>query len=170
MNFDLNRKLLVFTILLLAFTATIGGAASSLQEGRSGGPDYFGYTFKDSNVEGGPAYDWIEISNTGTMILPDSDDYYVEGIPVGFFFNYYGTDYSQVSITNNGITLASGGTGEYSNQPIGSSGPHNFIAPFWDDIVTWGSAGAVYYQVIGEAPNRKFVVEWFDNQGYSRNV
>lgn len=167
MNFDLNRKLLVFTILLLAFTATIGGAASSLQEGRSGGPDYFGYTFKDSNVEGGPAYDWIEISNTGTMILPDSDDYYVEGIPVGFFFNYYGTDYSQVSITNNGITLASGGTGEYSNQPIGSSGPHNFIAPFWDDIVTWGSAGAVYYQVIGEAPNRKFVVEWFDNQGYS---
>ncbi len=136
-------------------------------EGRSGGPDYFGYTFKDSNVEGGPTYDWIEISGTGTLILPDSDDFYIDGIPVGFFFNYYGTDYSQVSITNNGITLASGGTGQWTNQPIGSSTPHNFIAPFWDDIVTWRSAGAVYYQVIGEAPNRKFVVEWFDNQHYS---
>lgn len=135
--------------------------------GRSGGPDYFGYTFKDSNTADGPTYDWIEISGTGTMILPSSDDYYVENIPVGFFFNYYGTDYSQVSITNNGITLASGGTSQWTNQPIGSSSPHNFIAPFWDDLVTWGSAGAVYYQVIGEAPNRKFVVEWFDNQHFS---
>lgn len=134
---------------------------------RSGGPDYFGYTFKDSNMAGGPAYDWVDITSTGTMILPESDDEYVDGIPVGFFFNFYGTDYSQVSITNNGLTLASGGTWEYSNQPISSSGPHNFIAPFWDDIVTWGSAGAVYYQTMGEAPNRKFVVEWYDNQHYS---
>ncbi|MHB8103490.1 MAG: PKD domain-containing protein [Methanosarcina sp.] len=133
----------------------------------SGGPDYLGYTFKDSNAVGGPTYDWIEISETGTIILPSSDDFYIDGIPVGFFFNYYGTDYSQVSITNNGITLASGGTSQWYNQPIGNSGPHNFIAPFWDDLVTWGSAGAVYYQVIGEAPNRKFVVEWFDNQGFS---
>lgn len=162
MNFNLNRTLSIFAILLLALTTTAEGV--SAQEGRSGGPDYFGYTFKDSNTAGGPAYDWIEISGTGTMILPCSDDRFVNGIPIGFLFNFYGTNYSQVSITNNGITLPSDGTKEWENQPIGSSTLHNFIAPFWDDLVTWSSYGAVYYQVMGEAPNRIFVAEWFENQ------
>lgn len=138
-------------------------------DGRTGGPDHFGYTFKDSNSIGGPNYEWIDISQTGQSIIPDCDDCYLNNIPVGFFFNYYGTDYSQLSITNNGLTLASGGTYEYTNQPIGNSGPHNFIAPFWDDIVTWDrlNADAIYYQTIGEAPNRKFVVQWNDNYHYS---
>ena len=138
--------------------------------GSSGGPDDFGYTFKDSNVQSGPTYEWLDITTTGTMIMPDSDDIYVSGLPVGFFFNFYGTDYSQVSITNNGIVLASGGTGQYINQPIGSSTPHNFISPLWDDLVTWGSAGAIYYNTIGTAPNRMFVVEWYDNQHYSTST
>ncbi len=167
--------------------------------GRSGGPDNFGYTFKDSNTPGGPTYDWIEINTTGTKILNNSDDIFLDNIPVGFFFNFYGTDYSRLSITNNGLLLASGGTSQYTNQPIGNTTPHNFIAPFWDDIVTWGSGttsaasrqinedkeskskfiassavsassstpGAIYYQTLGTAPNRMFVVEWYDNQHYS---
>ena len=28
----------------------------------TGGPDEFGYTFKDSNEENGPDYDWIDIT------------------------------------------------------------------------------------------------------------
>ncbi|MBW6516875.1 MAG: cadherin-like domain-containing protein, partial [ANME-2 cluster archaeon] len=137
--------------------------------GRTGGPDHFGYIYKDSNSVGGPNYDWIDIASTGTKIITNCDDCYVNNIPVGFFFNYYGTDYSQLSITNNGLTLASGGTSQWTNQPIGSSSPHNFIAPFWDDIVTWDwiGADAIYYQTIGEAPNRKFVVQWNDNYHYS---
>jgi uncharacterized repeat protein (TIGR01451 family) len=145
---------------LCLITTGIGAA-------RSGGPDYFGYTFKDSYEAGGPSYNWIDITSDGAQILPDSDDSYEDGIPVGFFFNFYGTDYSNVSITNNGIILARGGTSEYSNQPIGASSPHNFILPYWDDIVTWNNADAVYYKTIGEAPNRKFIVEWNDTQHYS---
>jgi uncharacterized repeat protein (TIGR01451 family) len=145
---------------------------TSVVGGRSGGPDNFGYTFKDSNTQNGPAYNWIDITSTGTMILNNSDDIYLDNLPVGFFFNFYGTDYSQVSITNNGIVLASGGTSQYINQPIGSSTPHNFIAPFWDDLVTWngstgGPVGSIYYETMGNAPNREFVVEWKDNQHYS---
>lgn len=136
----------------------------------SGGPDNFGYTYADCYCPGGPSYNWIDITSSGIEILPDSDDHYVDGIPVGFFFNFYGTDYSQVSITNNGILLASGGTSQYTNQPIGSSDPHNFILPFWDDIVTWNTAGAVYYETRGQAPNRTFVVEWYDNQHYSSSA
>jgi len=135
--------------------------------GRSGGPDYFGYTYLDSNSLIGPVYDWIEISETGTMVLPSSDDAWVGNINIGFFFNYYGTDYSQLAIGNNGLLFSGVGTSQYVNQPITQTPSiHGLIAPFWDDIVTWGSAGAIYYQTLGTAPNRKFVVEWYDNQHY----
>jgi uncharacterized repeat protein (TIGR01451 family) len=135
--------------------------------GRSGGPDSFGYTYLDSNTPRGPTYDWIEISGTGTEILPSSDDAWVGNINIGFFFNYYGTDYSQLAIGNNGLLFSGAGTWQYINQPITQTPDiHGFIAPYWDDIVTWGSAGAIYYQTIGTAPNRKFVVEWYRNGHY----
>jgi uncharacterized repeat protein (TIGR01451 family) len=136
--------------------------------GRSGGPDYFGYTYLDSNSLIGPVYDWVEISGTGTMVLPSSDDQWVGGIGLDFFFNYYGTDYSQLAIGNNGLLFSGAGTSQYVNQPIMQTpGIHGLIAPFWDDIVTWGSADAIYYETQGTSPNRKFVVEWNDNQHYS---
>jgi len=135
--------------------------------GRSGGPDYFGYTYLDSNSLIGPAYEWIEISGTGTEVLPSSDDAWVGNINLGFFFNYYGTDYSQLAIGNNGLLFSGVGTSQYVNQPITQTPSiHGLIAPFWDDIVTWGSAGAIYYETRGTAPNRKFIVEWYDNQHY----
>jgi uncharacterized repeat protein (TIGR01451 family) len=134
---------------------------------RSGGPDSFGYTFIDSKAPGGPTYDWIEISGTGTEILPNSDDDWVTNINIGFFFNYYGTDYSQLAIGNNGLLFSGVGTRQYINDPITQSpNIHGFIAPYWDDIVTWGSAVAIYYQTLGTAPNRKFVVEWYNNGHY----
>ncbi|MEI2761094.1 SdrD B-like domain-containing protein [Methanothrix soehngenii] len=129
--------------------------------------DNFGYTLKDSNAQGGPTYDWIEISDDGTEVLPDSDDPYVSNIPLGFFFNYYGTDYSQLAISNNGLLFSGVGSTQFVNQPIKqSSAVHGFVAPFWDDLVTWGTAGSVYYKTLGIEPNRKFVVEWKDNQHY----
>ncbi len=133
---------------------------------RSGGPDDFGYTFIDSNTPDGPTYDWIEISGTGTEVLSNSDDSWIGNIDLGFFFNYYGTDYSQLAISNNGLLFSGAGTWQYVNQPITQTpGVHGFVAPFWDDIVTWG-AGTIYYQTIGTAPHRMFVVEWYDNQHY----
>lgn len=155
-------------ILILLLVVLLAYGVQAVQA-TSGGPDNFGYTFKDNNETGGPAYQWVDISTTGTMILNSSDDAYTaQNIPVGFFFNFYGTNYSQVSITNNGIILARGGDSQYSNDPINQSpNLHNFIAPFWDDLVTWGSAdSSITYETMGTAPNREFVVEWYDNQHY----
>ena len=136
--------------------------------GRAGGPDSFGYTYIDSNAPGGPIYNWYEITSSGTSVLPNSDDNYVANIPLGFHFNYYGTDYSQVSFSNNGIVFSGAPTGQYSNQPIMQSTAHGFVAPFWDDLVTYNTATAkICYQTLGIAPNRTFVVEWYDNQHYS---
>jgi len=150
----------------------VKGAAIYVRGSRSGGPDSFGYiTYTSSKIPGGLVYDWIEIATNGlgTPILPSSDDSWVGNIDLGtdFFFNYYGTDYSQIAIGNNGLLFSGVGTWEYINQQIKQTPSiHGFIAPYWDDLVTWGSADAIYYQTQGTAPNRKFIVEWNNNQHF----
>jgi len=104
--------------------------------------------------------------------LSDSDDSWVENIDLGFFFNYYGTDYSQLAISNNGLLFSGVGTWQYVNERITqTSGVHGFIAPYWDDIITYDfrGAGTIYYETLGTFPNRQFVVEWYDNKHYSNS-
>lgn len=157
---SLHRGLhLLAGMVLLASSTAVGLAAT-------GGPDSFGYTFDDSTSTTGPTYDWIEISNTGTQVLPWSDDEVARDIPIGFLFNYYATAYSHVAISNNGLVFSGASSGQWFNEPIGQSMAHGFIAPFWDDLVTW-DGGSIYYQTLGVAPNRMLVVEWLDNQHYS---
>ena len=158
---NMRRAWTLFISILCLLAAATKGSATT------GGPDPFGYSFEDSNAAQGPVFDWIEISGTGTQTLFNSDDNVVGNVDLGFFFNFYGTDYSTVTLGNNGILFSGVGSGAYVNQPIGQSTAfHGFIAPFWDDIVTW-NGGAIYYQTLGVAPNRIFVVEWLNNQHYS---
>ena len=159
------KKIIALVAIMLMIVSAFATIASV--KANTGGPDSFGYTYIDSTSAGGPTYNWIEITGTGTEILPSSDDSYVTDIPLGFFFNFYGSDYSLVAISNNGLLFSGVASGQWTNQPIGASDIHGFIAPFWDDIVTWDTAGAVYYQTLGTAPHRTFVVEWYDNQHYS---
>lgn len=160
---------LLCCISIISLSISLSPAVTAAPSGRTGGPDSFGYTFTDSNTPEGPAYEWIDISDTGTAVLANTDDSWVENIDLGFFFNYYGTDYSRLAISTNGLVFSGVASGQYDNQPIGQSpGVHGFVAAFWDDIVTWNSTtSAVYYETLGTAPNRTFVVEWVDCQHYS---
>jgi uncharacterized repeat protein (TIGR01451 family) len=163
--------LVAIMLMIVSTFATLASVKAVFASTGTGGPDSFGYTYIDNSVSGGPNYNWVEITGTGTAVLTSSDDSYVSDIPLGFFFNYYGTDYSQLTIGNNGLLFSNFGSSQYVNQPItGTPGLDGFIAPFWDDLVTWGSAGDIYYQTLGTAPNRMFVVQWQDNQHYSSST
>jgi hypothetical protein len=79
-------------------------------------------------------------------------------------------DSDQLCINNNGFMLLDwskpcGGFYEDSSipnesAPLGSAQ----IAPFWDDLFTGGN---VYYDVIGQAPNRRFIVQWHQKNHYN---
>lgn len=113
----------------------------------SGGPDLYGYRWVDSDDAGGPAFDWTDISATGTPVFTGTaDDTNVE-IPIGFGFGFYGTDYTTLRVCSNGwLSFTSTATG-YSNQLLPNAGaPENLLAPFWDDLRIDPSAGNnVYY-------------------------
>src|SRR5262249_40922904 len=57
----------------------------------SGGPDVFGYRWRDSDEPGGPVFDWVDITGIGTPItFTSGDDATTTGIPIGFNFPFYG--------------------------------------------------------------------------------
>lgn len=116
-----------------------------------------GYT-----ADPGAAYDFIDITANGTPLGFGDDDSAAVDLP--FSFNFYGATSNQLCINNNGIAFFARGdtcNGYYENTGIPAGGlPQYAIAPLWDDL--GGSTGEVYYATIGDAPNRRFVVEWYD--------
>ncbi len=68
---------------------------------RGGGPDDGGYTWMDSEEDGGPAYEWIDISEIGEQ-LRAGDDWNSGAIDLGWTFNFYGTDYNSITVCSNG--------------------------------------------------------------------
>lgn len=57
---------------------------------------------------------------------------------------------------------------ELSNTSLPSDKFISLIAPFWDDLNPAAAGdGDVYYETIGNAPNRELVVEWRDVKHYS---
>ncbi len=121
----------------------------------AGGPDTYGYTWKDSNEAGGPTYSWIDITGSGTP-LNLSDDGASSAIPLPFSFSFYGEEKTSVYVGSNGYLSFDPNPTVFSNRPIPSSGsPDDFVAPFWDDLNP-SAGGQVYY--LAEA--NRFVVSW----------
>ncbi len=117
----------------------------------SGGPDNFGYKWIDSDEAGGPTFDWIDISGTGTVVTGLSDDNFVGPFDIGFQFSFYGTEYSRFYICSNGM-IGFGPTinyDKYSNGDIPATDtPNNILAWCWDDLHPRN--GTVYYSSDGD--------------------
>ena len=121
----------------------------------SGGPDGFGYRWTDSDQPGGPAFDWVDISETGTQVLSQIDDLNVGPYNIGFPFKFYGAEYTSFRVSSNGILSFTSTSSSFSNQPLPTpNAPLNMVAPFWDDLFI--APGKVYYQ---SEPTR-LIVQW----------
>ncbi len=136
-----------------------------------GGPDNFGYEWIDSDADNGPAYEWNDISSTGTAATwtaAGTYDELDEGIAgpydLGFNYKFYGQEYSQVYFSTNGfITFESFSGSVFSNDAIpDSEAPNALIAAVWDDL-DGGDGGTVYYQQF----DNKFVVQYDSWPEYS---
>jgi len=125
----------------------------------SGDPDTYGYSWIDSDETGGPNFDWIDISSTGTLVSGLTDDNHVGPFSIGFDFDFYGTTQTQFYVQSNGLINFDNQEISLSNQSIPTADNYNnLIAWMWDDMHPQN--GNVYYQVI----DNKLVVQ-FDNYG-----
>ena len=93
--------------------------------------------------------------------LPANDDSSTSVINIPFNFNFFGTNYNQVYINNNGNITFDELDSTYSS--TGFPSPRDMIAPFWADVDTRNNTGYVAYKV--EAT--RLTVIWY-NVGYFR--
>ena len=104
-------------------------------------------------------------SQTVSLTSGTLDDGYWSGISLPFSFNFFGTAYTSVSLSTNGVV-------EFGT-PFSTSGPSaipntfntNFIAGAWGDMQLDGASANVKTYTVGSAPNRVFVIN-FSNVGF----
>lgn len=171
-----SNALVCFTNIDLTLTVSYSGGGSpyvsnfSLPVGQaaSGG----NYSFASSTGATIPA--------GGTLVAGSQDDDAVVNltVPAGFNFSVYGTAVSagstlRASTNGNLQIVGSGGSSEYDNSALPSAGTGNglgsfpaalpVLMPYWDDLdtrTTEVNEGGIYRQLIGTAPNRKWIIEW----------
>jgi uncharacterized repeat protein (TIGR01451 family) len=146
-----------------------GGLDFEIREARGavlpgGGPDPFGYTYQDSRSADGPIYGWIDATDGTALNLGDDEEV---NVTLPFPFTFYGTSSTAIRVGNNGGLLFNATSGDLgvTNEPLGTATSNNLIVPFWDDIDS--DTGNVYYTTVGTAPNRMFVIEWYNRPHFS---
>lgn len=135
-----------------------------------------GYAWVDSDSVGGPIYSWIEptIADLATDIGDDT----ILSLPrLEFSFPYYDSVYNQVYVSTNGyLTFANAQPSAPINSTIpDAQSPNCALYPFWDDLILPSDqSGKIYYQTIGSAPNRQFILTWYNvarkNTDYSQRL
>src|SRR5262245_50188794 len=147
-------------------TAVIAGVAGAGLMATTNGPDAGGYTGTDATV-----YSFVDISGGGggASVLAGTDDGTVT-LTLPFAFRFYGQSYTLLCVSSNGalyfVTSDSACTGilDFANTDLSSVAPPGdlpSILPLWSDLTFQVvGAGAVLYQTIGTAGNRRFVVQW----------
>ncbi len=131
---------------------------------RTGGPDLYGYMFKDSD-EPDVNFEWID--TTGGTLVPFDTGADDQAVPVvlPFSFQFYGETYDSVWVSTNGLLSFTGDNAdEYSNEEIPSlSTPNAIIAPLWDDQKYVDTTDIGCYMVTGgSAPNRWVAFIWYN--------
>ncbi len=128
-----------------------------------GGPDDFGYTYKDSYAPGGPAFNWVPTSTNSFTVnfgtLP-ADDIASGPITIGFPLNFYTGVYTQFFVSTNGLVGFGSTSPNNINYPIPTpgDGAANFASCFWSDLYINNAAQGIWIERFGSAPNRFTVI------------
>ncbi|MEP7041542.1 MAG: hypothetical protein ABI843_00680 [Dokdonella sp.] len=132
-------------------------ATWTAQDGRLPGFDY--------NDTG--ASQFVDISASGTLIddLNSSGDGTRE-VDMPFSFNFYGSSTNVLGVSaNGGIIVGMVRPLDFNNFALPTDDlAYPVLLPLWDDFDA--NSGGIYYATIGDAPQRKFVVEWADRVHY----
>jgi hypothetical protein len=139
------------------------GAARSL----SAAPWKYSVSRVPFNVEAVPGIvipkeNWLDLAH------PAFDgDGYLQDIPLGFSFNFYGNTYDKVNIYANGFLqfgapqVDPSRAGFFKGGFIPSAGlPNNIIAFAWTDWSPQLVDGGVRFETRGTAPNRRFLLQF----------
>src|SRR5215831_6115872 len=112
-----------------------------------------------------PAFAFLDVAQSGAtkLALADEEDQ-LQPLPLGFAFQFYGQPYTAVSVSPDGfLTFLPGADSGCCGQRVPDATPPNgLVAGLWKDLdpSEAGPAAGVYYQALGTAPNRQFVVEF----------
>jgi hypothetical protein len=171
--------------LALAAVLAVGVAAGGSGDANAdtSGENPSGYVWIDSNAPAPTVpFEWIDATD-GTVIPGTDCDDCADTVDLPFAFSFFGTDYTQVAISTNGIisfdledpeecndnynwdeTQGSdlGNPIPYTDEDCaGTSGwGNNPIIASWFDDLDPGECGDVYHETFGSAPNRAFVVQF----------
>jgi hypothetical protein len=104
---------------------------------------------------------FTDISGTGTTVLSGGDDVAVSA-NIGFTFNLFGTNFTSLFISSNGLITFGSANTAFTNATLSANPSQAAIAPFWDDLVVSNSFGTarVLTQLIGTVGSRQFIIEW----------
>jgi subtilisin family serine protease len=112
-------------------------------------------------------FSFADISTTGTELatLTGVDDASAP-VQIGFTFSFYGTSYTSLFVSTNGLITFGSGTANFFNESLAFSPSQAAIAALWDDIYIANAIGSfpgtarVKTQTLGSPGNRQFIVQW----------
>ncbi len=105
---------------------------------------------------------YTSISGTGTQIFGMfCDDCIQTNIPIGFTFNFCGTNYTDFGANSNGVLSLSNSYATYIVNAGNISGP-GWLMAFWEDGAGYSAPAEAYYQTTGSVGSRVLTLEWKD--------
>ena len=107
-------------------------------------------------------FNWLDATG-GTEITFDEERDFQVDVPLTFPFTFYNRTFEEIVVGENGL-IGFGGTRVTTpfNQKIPHIlAPNGFIAAFWDNL-DLEDGGEIWFDTLGTAPNRQFVISWID--------
>ena len=90
---------------------------------------------------------------------------YLSPFPIHFAGNQAG--FNELYISSNGtVSFTDESTSNFKNLNLPTQTVNTLVAPYWDDLTVDKNDSDIYVQVLGESPNRRLIVEWWQMKNY----